>query len=62
MGTYHRDKIDFYVETYTTDCGEVIKSISVDVNGEEVVLHAENLQQAVKKFDYWFEGEKNGAL
>lgn len=62
MGTYHRDKIDFYVETYITDCGEVIKSISIDVNEEEVVLHAENLQQAVKKFDYWFEEEKKGAL
>ena len=62
MGTYYRDKIDFYVETYVTDCGEVIKSISIDVNGEEEVLHANSLEQAVRMFDQWFEGEKKGAL
>ena len=56
MGTYHRDKIDFYVETYVTDCGKTIKSISIDVNGEEEVLHANSLEQAVKMFDMWLEG------
>lgn len=57
MGTYYRNKINFYVENYVTDYGKTIPSIGIYVDGEEIA-HAESLEQAIKMFDGWFEGER----
>lgn len=57
MGTYHRQQISFYVENYVTDYGKTIPSIGIYVSGEEIA-HADSLEQAVKMFDQWLEGER----
>lgn len=57
MGTYYRNKIDFYVENYVTDYGKTIPAIGIYVSGEEIA-HAESLEQAVKMFDGWFKVER----
>ena len=57
MGTYYRQQISFYVENYVTDYGKTIPSISICVSGEEIA-HANNLEQAIKMFDQWLEGER----
>lgn len=57
MGTYYRQQISFYVENYVTDYGKSIPSIGIYVSGEEIA-HANSLEQAVKMFDQWLEGER----